>query len=622
MKDRRDFVAWTGLAMYCVFLSWFNWAVMPPELAFSGDVARWLAEAYRVSLGEAPYRDFSWQFPPLAAYFYGWAFSAFGATYGTASLLGAILSTADVLLTYAVARRFLDRPLAVAAVVLFATAGGFNFKNFALFGLRIYSPAMLLGYGGVLALVLGLDGFVRARAWSLRDVLLVVLGTFICLSAKPEFAISAVVGLGIAFALDIAATPSRERSRVAVRSLIVATAFVAPAIAFYGWVAAQAGFPALLEGVMGYGISGLSCPWWPTGAGLVAVAGALVMGVTALAGLAALDAASTRGRVPLILFAIGIPASLAALWFFAYLYGEGPGPLAIARQIANFSNAMLVALWISLGWLLLRVWQATAGGNGIALRDPALQAELLLFAVTVAPSVRSLFTKNSVNSIPMAAIASYPLLCVSALVVARGVLAYCENPEIQRRRITRATLAILIMALLYSVARVAGFVRLFDPWPPVALQTRAGTMYVNNADAELYGKLYPYLEGRVKEGEFLAELGYGGGWTFALHSRSPLFLTQTFLFAPSESRLAQEKRRLEISPPRAVVAPDTPDGRWALWGIPGNFGCTFPRVAWRTDVPSDRPEIAFPAIDYLRQKYVPVMRVPGRAVVLEPAGAM
>lgn len=126
----------------------------------------------------------------------------------------------------------------------------------------------------------------------------------------------------------------------------------------------------------------------------------------------------------------------------------------------------------------------------------------------------------------------------------------------------------------------------------------------------------------MKEGGFLAELGYGGGWTFALHSRSPLFLTQTYLFVPSASRLEQEKTRLEVSPPRLVVAPDAPDGRWGLWGIRGNFGCTFPRIAWRTDVPSERPDTAFPAIDLLRQKYVAVTRIPGKAVVLEPAGGM
>lgn len=598
--DHGEVVVWSALALYCLFLSWFNWAVMPPDGAFSGDTARWLSEAYRASLGEVPYRDFSWQYPPLSVYLYGWAFRALGATYGIASLLGAILSTATVLLMYAVARRFLDRPFAITAVVVFATAGAFSFKNFALFGLRIYSPAILLGYTGLLALVLGVDGFLRSRQWGLRDALLVIVGLFICLSAKPEFALSALLGLACALALS--------------RSLMVGAAFLALPVAFYGWVVAQVGLAALLEGLGGYGMSQLSCPWWPTGIGLVAVAGAAAVGVTLLAGFSALDwrFMQTRRRVLIVILAIGLPLSLATLAFFAHLYGEGLGPLAIARQVANFSNAMLVALWLSIAWLLWRIWQTIARRYGNPLRDPALQAELVLFAVTVIPSVRSLFTKNTVNPIPIAAMATYPLLCVCALVVVDRVLA----------RSGRARRAIVLVTMLYSLSRVAGFIWLSDPWPPVALQTRAGTLFANKADAEVYARLYPYLEERLAEREGLVELGYGGGWMFALHSRSPFFLTQTYLYAPSESRLAQEKTRLEISRPRLVVAPDSADGRWGLWGIPGNFGCTFPRIAWRTDVPSERPDIRFPAVDYIRRNYVPVMRIPGRVVVLEPAQPM
>ncbi len=616
---RAEALAWAGLAAYCALLTWFNWNVLPPDLAFSGDPGRWLGEAYRLSLGEVPYRDFSWQYPPLSIYIYGWAFRVLGASYGTASLVGAVLSTVTVLLSYAVARRFVGRPLALAAVLVFATAGAFNFKNFALFGLRIYSPAILVGYTGLLALVLGIDGVVRDRAWRLPHVLLVLIGTFVCLSAKPEFALSAMLALTVALAVRVAAAPSPERGRVAARSLLLGTGFLVPPLAFYGWVVAQVGLPALIEGIAGYGMAALSCPWWPTGVGLLAVGGALAVGTTTLAGLLSLDWRSldaARRRSLVAVLGAGVPLSLGAVAFFAHIYGAGIGPSAVFWQIANFSNAMLAALWISIGWLLLRGREVFGGGETFR-RNPALQAELVLLAIAIVPSVRSLFSKNAVNPLPIPAMASYPLLCVTAFVVADRVLARWTAG----RSAAVGMRSIPVIAALYCAARVLGFAVLYDPWPPLALRTRAGTMLANTADAELHGRIYRYLEARVPEHDTLGVLGYTGGWEFALHARSPLFLTQSIAYAPSEPRLAQDRARIESAAPRFVIAPDDPDRRWELWGLAGPYGCPFPRLVWRSDVPSDRPEKRFPAGDYVREHYVPRLRVPGKAVLLERAQA-
>lgn len=38
-----------------------------------GDPARWLLEAYRVSAGDIPYRDFTWVYSPFSLFLFGWS---------------------------------------------------------------------------------------------------------------------------------------------------------------------------------------------------------------------------------------------------------------------------------------------------------------------------------------------------------------------------------------------------------------------------------------------------------------------------------------------------------------------------------------------------------------------
>jgi len=75
--------------------------------SFWGDSSRWLFEGYRVALGEVPYRDFSWQYPPLSILLLGACFRLFGSSIVVAQVFVNVLSIGIVLLTWVVARRLL-----------------------------------------------------------------------------------------------------------------------------------------------------------------------------------------------------------------------------------------------------------------------------------------------------------------------------------------------------------------------------------------------------------------------------------------------------------------------------------------------------------------------------------
>ena len=63
---------WNGIcmALVCTFFIVTRWKKMGSLLWL--DPARWLNEFSLVARGEMPYRDFSFQYPPFAAFFYGW----------------------------------------------------------------------------------------------------------------------------------------------------------------------------------------------------------------------------------------------------------------------------------------------------------------------------------------------------------------------------------------------------------------------------------------------------------------------------------------------------------------------------------------------------------------------
>src|ERR1700693_6314741 len=67
------------LVFLCGILGFLRWVKM--DTLVLGDTPRWLFEAQRVAAGQAPYRDFSWKYPPFSVLFLGWLMRWFGVTF-------------------------------------------------------------------------------------------------------------------------------------------------------------------------------------------------------------------------------------------------------------------------------------------------------------------------------------------------------------------------------------------------------------------------------------------------------------------------------------------------------------------------------------------------------------
>ena len=75
-----------------------RWAKM--ESLYNNDPSAWLSQIWRFSLGEVPYLDFSWNYPPLTILMLGWVARWFGATFGVVQATIDAISLAVVLLSW------------------------------------------------------------------------------------------------------------------------------------------------------------------------------------------------------------------------------------------------------------------------------------------------------------------------------------------------------------------------------------------------------------------------------------------------------------------------------------------------------------------------------------------
>lgn len=93
------------------------------------DTSREVTVPWRILHGDAIYRDFNYEYGPLAPYLVAGAYALFGVHLLTLNLAGLMVSTAVTVLFYALARRYLDQLPAFFATVFFLFVFAFQFTG-------------------------------------------------------------------------------------------------------------------------------------------------------------------------------------------------------------------------------------------------------------------------------------------------------------------------------------------------------------------------------------------------------------------------------------------------------------------------------------------------------------
>ncbi len=580
-----------------------------------GDSARWIFEAYRTGLGEYPYRDFTWQYPPLSILLSGTALSVVGAKFAVLQGLLDVMSVSLVLLTWDVARRFVHDLVAVSVAVALACAGVANAGNFALFSLQVYTPAILLGAIGMLLVIREMADYLTSGSMTGTRLGWTTVGSTIGLLSKPEFmlgvlgclVVTALVDRGIWFRPGVSAGWAWHHGRV----LLLATT---PAVAAYAAIVALCGVHNVLSGMGGYGTAALTCPWWPTGLGVFGALVAIGYGVIAVAVCSLLQfrrSWARYGKMNILLWGGALLFAAAAVAYLPYSIAElpvfsgGATPFRIMSFFLSTGTVLLPVMWIG-----ILAWTALIFDFARAPEQRRTEYGLLILLLTPAflISLRGLFggTMSQLTQVSMAAYPLWFIVWPCLMLWLLGKFAFTRRP----------TVVISAVLLAYAVLRFTGAVVAETTAKYVRLDTDAGTIKLR--DAQIAPQVYAFVMAHTDQGEVVLDVADGGGVNFGGHRTSPIFSTQFTAFAPDATHLNTDLVRMEKHPPRLVIANDGPTFQ-ATYGICMNTACAFPALVWRSTSLACDPSRTFPVLDYIQSHYQQVARFGDKVIYLRKA---
>lgn len=604
--DWRSIAIILGLSFAIIFLRWTK----IPSLVY-GDPPQWLSQIARFARGELPYRDFSYNYPPLSILVLGWVARLFGTTFAVMQAAIDVLSLGIVLLSYAVTRYLLPRSLRCITIVAMTAVCATATTKFNLFSFSSYSPSLHVAAIGLLMVLWGgLRLLDKGRRGSSENTLL-ISGGFVAIASKPEAALAAVASLILLALLDRHQTFRDRPFRAWLGTYAgLLAAGTIPGFAVYAAVANVVGIQPFIDGVTGYGLASFACPWWPTGLGIFGAIAATGEGVF----LAAIILWWFRSKLrptyqpsAKLLFSV---APLGLLIFASYVgylsldfLDSGASSSVVfeevVRSVFGASPILLPAMWISIllsVYMLFRISSLTTRGRIFLffVSVPVVMSTRSLFGTTLFP-----FTEVSAMCYPFFALAAPYLMWELFRMLAPGPYA-------------GRTITLLLGAL--SVLRLAaGYPSLFSDRSYYELATNAGRVYVNDGGAS--GEIYRYVLDHTLPDESILELPYGGGIMFAAGRPSAAFSTQYLQLRMPAQDEERDLSEVVAMRTKVVIALDQPQFG-ATWGYKANMNCTFPRLVWAPSEPSWDASHIYPLVRYIEQNYRVVKRFGAHVILI------
>jgi hypothetical protein len=546
--------------IYVIYL-WCTWSFIGIWWA---DYGLWMHEVDRVASGEVPYRDFSWEYPPLALYVYAGAVRWFGNDVSVLFTLSAAVCFAIFAGYLVFARALVERALVtlvVAATLLLAVA--YSSIGSETLASGMYTPAAPIG--GLLTLLSALV-FLRL-ADRVEAMTVVVLGVLLALAvlAKPDFWLpSACI---MAFALVRVwrgGGPGLALTLVVVCAIVLASSI--------GLIVRAAGFNNFLAGLSGYNAAsdeaGRMFPSWERIVGQLVLLAGFCLAVAiclklagveprrtlthAIAGLAACVAA---------LVAIYVAGTLVHVWpvvtsgetiqlhdptASAFLGAREHWPSLIARSLGLLVQRLRLQAWplffapIALVWLLRR-WRTFPERR---LRDLCL----FLLCLSIAARARRLFEHADWHHFLFEVPALLLVLKLAFPGQARAV-------SVASRTFVLALLAVGAFSFSdWAIAPALGLPAIGRaPWgQPTRVDTAHGAVRFAQRDAKAFGEVTGWLNRIDPSGTApVFSTGTQGAWAYFTGRRNPTPLTYGFSWSNRDPE--EVIRKLLAEDPKPII---------------------------------------------------------------------
>lgn len=601
-----------------VAISIFQWLKLD-NLVY-GDSVRWLLEAYRQAHGEVVYRDFSFPYPPLGLWVVAWMFQLFGSSFAVAQLTLDVLSCALCLVCWMLARRLLPRRTALVVVVLMALGGASNIGNFALFSLRLYAPSLLTGLVGILAFTIPLVDGLRSPGpgdWygsGGKQAVLFVLGPLAACLSKIEFALAIPAACLTFSLLRYLHSPRKAPGRALARALVMTIFAVGPSVTVLALVGHSVGKRQLFEALGCYGVARKTCPWWPTGLGLLSTAAVLARGLAmaAVTSLVSFRRLSSRwgwryhgflalSALGLLVVFLQTPYAIADFGASQFR-GTSRAVLAI-RYFLSLNGVLLPVMWGGIGFFFVAiVW--------IFLRRPAqtrIEPWILLLGIGLSISGRSLFG-DLFGRVPIVAQSAYPIWFIVA-----GGMGLAFLGMIRKRGWPSNEVLLAVVLLGYGGMRMLNQLATDRASRYQTLETEAGPVRLRSFDVS--ARLYHEVLQLTTPSSRMLEVPFGGGMTFASHRKSSLFLTIFSALYPSPFIEELDVASLRRSPPALVIAMRGP-GLGSSKGLA--LACGFPHFDFKGPVHEPGGEPPYPSLVEIEREYRQIDQIGDRIVLVRP----
>jgi len=516
---RADILALAGLALgflLLLLLTWEKWG--NPAL----DAGAELTTAERVADGAVPYSDVRYFYGPLGLYGLAGSFELLGASLTTAFAFGIALSAAIVASFYALARQWLQPPVAaVCAAMTMAIGFSGTAFNFVL-------PHSNSATVGLLCLILALLALCRERPWA-AGVAIGAAGL-----TRPEFlAVAAAAGL----AWLLAGLAQRPRREVLADALRIGLPALAIPVAVLGAFAVAVGGDRLLwENLWPVDfirVAGFRSQedWAPlTAASAVSTLGRLAVYAGLLSALV-WGALIWRGRkgaerlwgvVPPLLALLALALADAAL--------RRLGLFEVAREAVEGEAANLT---LGMTWLpALAIVAALATAVAVWRRDPpplgrSWPDDAALVAVALLLGLRAYDAFNGE--------ASYAPYYAAPLVLLAGILHQRIGARWPQAR-GAATAALAVAAAGLVIYPLVGLYSDNN----TEVRTARGTFVANDASAPALQRALDLIDARTEPGEPIFALPSDGGVYF-MADRPPA--TYEVMFLPGLIDSTADERR-------------------------------------------------------------------------------